>query len=209
MSNFASLGNIPIDFATLSSVLGEYKSVKDKISGLEKRGQILRLKKGLFVLSPQSSRMELSMELIANHLYGPSYVSLESALSKHGLIPERVHSVRSITIKRSKEFNNNLGLFQYLQMPIEYYGIGIGYKIVDESYAYLIASPEKAICDMITTTSRLRLQSVKAVQHFIEDDLRIDFTHYPKIDTSIISQCIELGRKKTELKNLLKYFGHE
>lgn len=205
MSDINSFGIIPIDFNSLSTVLGDYKSVKDKISGLEKRGQILRLKKGLFVLSPQSSRMELSIELIANHLYGPSYVSLESALSKHGLIPERVHSVRSITIKRTKEFVNNLGLFQYLQMPVEYYGIGIRYKIVDESYAYLIASPEKAICDMITTTPYLRLQSVKAVKHYLEDDLRIDLSNYQTIEFPVIEQCIEFGRKKTELNNLLKY----
>jgi hypothetical protein len=205
MGDIGSLGIVPIDFATLSTVLGEYKSVKDKIAGLEKRGQIVRLKKGLFVISSKSSKMALSKELIANHLYGPSYISLEYALATYGLIPERVHSVRSITYKRSKEFTNSLGLFQYVQMPIEYYGIGIRFRIVDESFAFLIASPEKAICDMITTTSRLRLQSVKAVKCYLEDDLRIDLSNYPPIDTSIIKQCIEFGRKKNELNNLLKY----
>lgn len=53
---------------------------------MEKSGQLIRLKKGLFVASPDIHRMTISKELIANHLYGPSYISFENALSFYKLL---------------------------------------------------------------------------------------------------------------------------
>lgn len=53
----------------------------------------------------------LLRELIANHLYGPSYVSMSWALRWHGLIPERVHLIQSLTTKHSRKFTNSLGEF--------------------------------------------------------------------------------------------------
>ena len=98
------IGPIPVEFHALSNSIGNYKAPKDKITKLEKSGKYIRLKKGLYVLSPEFSKSNLSKELIANHLMGPSYLSMESALSYYGLIPERVFSTRSATTKRSKKF---------------------------------------------------------------------------------------------------------
>ena len=77
MINLARFGNIPVEYATLTSVLNGYRSAKDKIASLEKSDQLIRLKKGLYVVAPKVSKSEISRELIANHLYGPSYISLE------------------------------------------------------------------------------------------------------------------------------------
>jgi len=71
--------------------------------------------------------------------------------------------------------------------------------------AYLIASPEKAICDMICTTPGLRLQSVKAMQTYLEEDLRIDFSVNTDFDTEVVRQCIETGKKRTEFIQLYKF----
>lgn len=57
---------------------------------LEAAGKIIRLKKGLYVVDPKVSRIALSTEIIANHLYAPSYVSMQTALRYYGLIPEAV-----------------------------------------------------------------------------------------------------------------------
>jgi hypothetical protein len=76
---------------------------------------------------------------------------------------------------------------------------------VDNSHAWLIASPEKALCDMVVSTAGLRLQSVKAVREHLEEDLRIDFTAISKIDTEIVKQCIDTGIKRTELTQLFKF----
>lgn len=204
MNVLEQFGIIPIDFEALETVLTEYKYPKDKVSRMEKNGELLRIKKGLFVVSPEIHRMTISKELIANHLYGPSYLSLESALSFYKLIPERVHTVRSMTSKRSKSYTTPLGIFDYVSAPKEYFQVGIRQEIVNERFAFLIASPEKAICDLIVATSGLRIQSVKAMQIYLEEDMRIDLSAIENFDLQIVRQCIDSGRKKTELKQLYK-----
>lgn len=89
MKALEQFGNIPLNYHALSSVFGGYKSPADKFSLLEKEGSLIRLKKGLYVVSPEISRVPISRELIANHIYGPSYISLESALSFTDLFRKR------------------------------------------------------------------------------------------------------------------------
>lgn len=204
MKELLKFGIVPIDYHVLATALEAYKSPKDKISLLEKNGSIIRLKKGLYVVSSKDSRETLSRELVANHLYGPSYVSLESALSFYGLIPEKVYSVRSVTTKRAKHFATPLGNFEYMTIPQDYYAIGIRQEIVNNEYAYLIATPEKAICDMILSVRNYRIQSVKAMQIYLEEDLRIDLSVLKDYNTDIIKTCIEVGIKRTELTQFLK-----
>ena len=205
MKLLEQFGNIPVNSAVLTTVLSEYRSPGDKIAALEKSGNLLRLKRGLFVVSPHVSGQTISLELAANHLLGPSYVSLESALSFYGLIPERVYAVRSVTTKRAKKYFTPLGVFDYVTIPESYFPIGISQKIVDNQYAFLIAKPAKAVCDMLVATPNLRLQSAKAMQDYLTEDLRIDFDVAKSFDKTIVNQCIKVGKNKTELKQLLKF----
>lgn len=205
MNLLEQFGPIPVDFRTVVSVFKDYKSPRDKVSSLEKEGQLIRLKKGLYVVSPDIHKKELSRELMANHLYGPSYVSLESALSHYKLIPERVYSIRSMTTKRGKSFSTPFGNFDYVTVKEAYFGIGIRLGNENNSLVWMMASPGKALCDLIVSTSGLRLQSVKAVRQYLEDDLRIDFTALEKFDIEIIRQCIDSSVvKKNELSQLYK-----
>ena len=201
MEAVSSLSNIPINSAVLKTLLSHLRYPKNKISDMEKSGELIRLKKDLYV----SSKSSISKELIANHLYGISYVSLETALASYGLIPERVYAVRSVTTKRAKKFSTPLGIFDFVTVPVDYFSIGIRQEIIENKYAFLIAEPTKAICDMMVTTRGLRLQSVRAMQSYLEDDLRIDFSDVNLFDTGIVRQCIETGKKKTELIQLLKF----
>lgn len=204
MNLLEQFGVIPVDFMTVVSLFRDYKSPRDKISSLEKEGQLIRLKKGLYVVSTDIHKKVLSKELMANHLYGPSYVSLQNAMSHYKLIPERVYTIRSMTTKRSKSFSTPLGNFEYVTTKEDYFRIGIRQEIVDNSFVWMIASPEKALCDMIFSTAGLRLQSVKAMKKYLEEDLRIDFSAIDKFDVEIVKQCIEAGVKKTELTQLYK-----
>ena len=204
MSNLEKFGVIPVNFATLVNTLKEYKSPHDKISNLEKKGQLIRLKKGLYVVSPDVHKQSLSTELIANHLYGPSYISFQNALSFYKLIPERVFAVRSMTTKRSRSFSTVVGNFEYVSTKKEYFGIGIHQEIINSEYAYLIATPEKALCDLIVSTAGLRLQSVKAIREYLEDDLRIELAAISNFNAEIVKHCIETGIKRTELTQLFK-----
>ena len=204
MNVLEEFGIVPIDFPALVTVLGDYKYPKDKVSKMEGKGELIRLKKGLYVVAPDVHHMTISKELIANHLYGPSYISFENALSFYQLIPERVHTIRSLTLKRARNFSTPIGNFEYISAKKNYFGIGIRQEIVNDRYAYLIASPEKALCDIIYATPGLRLQSVKAMQVYLEEDLRIDLSAIETFDTEIVRQCMVTGRKKTELTQLCK-----
>ena len=197
-------GIIPFDTATLTGVLNDYKSPKDKRASLKQAEFLIRLKRGLFVVAPKLQNKPLSKELIANHLYGPSYVSLQTALSFYGLIPERVYRVSSMTIKRSRNFSTPLGNFNYIGVSKEYYTIGIRQEIVNNEYAFLIASPEKALCDMIIQTAGLRLQSEKAMRLYLEEDMRIDLSVIEHYNVDIIKECIAVSKKKRELTLLYK-----
>lgn len=202
MENLTLYNNIPIDYSTLVNSIGPYLSPKDKVSRMEKDKQIIRLKKGLFVFNPSATGQVLSTELIANHLYGPSYLSMESALAYHGLIPERVYAIKSATFKRSKEFNTSLGLFNYITVPSQYFPIGIKTELIGNNISFLIASPEKALCDLITTTPNLRFQSKQSLQTYLFDDMRIDLSAINQWNLSIIEECMHHSLKKTELKLL-------
>lgn len=204
MINLDQFRNTPVDYATLVILLRDYRFPKDKIAVMEKQQQLIRIKKGLFVVAQQEGTSPISRELIANHLYGPSYVSLESALSYHNLIPERVYRVRSVTMKRFKMYDTPLGVFEYRTVSPEYFSIGIQQQVTQDNTAFLIASPEKALCDLIVLSSGLRLQSSKAVKIYLEENLRIDLFENRSWNTEIISQCMEVGKKKIALSQLLK-----
>lgn len=203
MKLLSELGSTPINFAVLKSMFSDYKSVHNKISELEKSGKLIRLKKGMYVVSPIVSGKLLSEELIANHLYGPSYVSMEFALRYYGLIPESVYIIQSMTTKHFKEFKNSLGTFQYTQCSKEYFSIGIKQEI-KELTSFLIACPEKALCDLIIHTPNLNLRFQKDILLYLEEDLRFDMEAFYQMDKSIFEQCIQVGRKKSTITNLLK-----
>ncbi len=194
--------NIPVEISVLREAVSEYRAQNNRISNMERAGDLIRLRRGLYVADPSVSNQEISRELVANNLYGPSYVSYQSALSYYGLIPERVNAVTSATIGRARSYTNTLGLFEYITVPRAYFHIGIEQVIVENEYAFLIASPEKALCDLIITTSGLRFQSVRAAREYLLYDLRIDIEERENWDTDIIARCAEHRRKRRELNFL-------
>lgn len=200
--------NIPMEMPVLREAIGEYRSPNNRISNLESRGHLIRLRRGLYISHPSLSNQEISRELVANNLYGPSYVSCETALSYYGLTPERVSTVVSSTFRRAKRYSTPLGEFEYLTVPREYFPIGIEQIIVDGQYAFLIASPEKALCDLIISTSGLRFQSRRAAREYLLYDLRIDYTERSDWDTGIIAACSLHRRKRRELNFLMEVLGN-
>lgn len=195
MENLKQLGIIPVDYALLNSIFSDYKYPRNKIANLEIEGKLIRLKRSLYVLSPDVSGKLLSTELIANHIYGPSYTSMESALSYYGLIPESVHMVRSMTTKRSRIFDNSISRFDYINCSKEYYPIGINQKISDD-FSFLIASPEKALCDLIAYTPGVRPRFINAMLLYLEEDIRLDMEAFYKMEVDIFRQCAAVSKKK-------------
>ena len=197
------LGNVPVDTGVLKDIFRSYQSPAKKVQALVQSGKLLQLKRGLYVVSPQISGRQLSLELVANHIYGPSYVSLHYALRHYGLIPERVSMVTSVTTRHTRSFQNELALFSYRGVGTAYFPIGIRSQEVD-GISYLIATPEKALCDMLMHERYVPAQSLSALATFFEEDMRIDLDDLRQLDTRIIRACMEFGGKKKTLYNLLK-----
>jgi hypothetical protein len=204
MEILKNIGVIPINKDILYSLYGDLKRPDEKVSKLERKGHIIRVKRDLYVVSQNVHNQKISRELLANHLYGPSYVSLESALSYYGLIPERVYSMLSVCTKQYKQYYTPLGNFEYVKVPENYFSIGINQEIINNSYAFLIASPEKALCDKIVHLRKVRIQSVKAMHEYLENDLRFEMDALSSFNTDIIEKLIKLGKKKAELTQILK-----
>jgi predicted transcriptional regulator of viral defense system len=101
------------DYQQLTACLSHLSKPRDKINKLLSKGEIVRIRKGLYTFGRPYRRGPLSRELLANLVYGPSYVSLDYALSYHGLIPERVSTVTSVALGRSRKFDTPLGTFTY------------------------------------------------------------------------------------------------
>jgi hypothetical protein len=209
MTNIRSYNTIPFSPSMAEEALSEYRSVKDRLCALEQQGEIIRLRNGLYVVSPEASQRPLSLELIANRLYGLSYVSFESALSHYQLIPERVFVMRSACMKRAKSYNTPVGRFEYIHLPDTYYPIGIRSQVHNNEFAYLIATPEKALCDTIIATAGLRIQSVRAMEQYLFEDLRLDLETHPIWDREILEFCAQNGRKRNSLQFLLKVLPNE
>ena len=204
MEQLRNIGIIPINKDILYSLYSNLLRPDRKIPELEQKGLIIRVNRNLYVVSKKVHHQEISSELVANHLYGPSYISLETALAHYGLIPERVYVMRSVCTKMRKWYDTPLGQFEYVKIPAQYFQIGVHQEIVDNSYCFLIASPEKALCDLILCTNNLRLQSVKAMRTYLEEDLRFEMSALKSFHVNIVEECLKYGRKKTELTQLLK-----
>ena len=141
---------IPNDFFTTAELMRIQLKSPDGRYGLVKRaiakGDIIRIRRGLYVLSKRHQRNGIDLFELAQTIYGPSYISLESALSYHGWIPEGVQTTTSVSQNRSREFRTPLGVFSYSRMPkFNYIGVE---RISSGRSLFLMADPAKALVDM-------------------------------------------------------------
>lgn len=199
-----AFGSIPFNHGALLSLLGEYRRPNDKIARLMADGDLVQIKKGLYVLGIEHRSTPVSLPLVANLLYGPSYVSLDFALSWHGLIPEGVYEVSSVTSRRARQYGTPLGTFSYTHTFAALYGIGVMMEGNPDGSCFLIASPEKALCDKILFTRNLDAGTASAMRTFLEDDLRIDLDALAEMNPEPVRQCLAAGHKTRQLEALCK-----
>lgn len=125
----------------------------------QKKNYIIKLRNGLYRFSGLTEN-ELELFFIANKIYTPSYISLETALSYYGLIPEGVFSIQSVTTLKTNAFTNSYGSFRYHNIKESAF---IGYQLLPGTQgAIRIASPEKAILDWFYL--RMDIQSVEDIE---------------------------------------------
>ena len=157
-------------------------------------GEILRLNPGLFVLSPPYRKSEPHPFVLAGMLHAPSHISLESALAHHGLIPEAVYQVSSVTLGRSREFSTPLGVFNFRRVPTRAPRAGVeAVEVARNAWAF-IAEPLRAIADAVylnkdITWNRNGLGYLTESLRIEEDDIRsLSFEALDEIQDSIRSR---------------------
>ena len=174
--------NEEFDYQTLLDSIRGYAQPRMKISSLLAKGIIVRVKKGLYIYGESQRRRPFCRELLANLIYGPSYISLEYALHYHGLTPERVETVTSVTCGRSRTFDTPVGAFTYRMIPLEAFRTGMDRVELDAGRAFLIAIPEKALADRIVAERGAGITSRKELHDYLLTSLRIDLTALSELD---------------------------
>ena len=149
------VGDEPV-FETSFLLAGKVKPdiVRQQLTRWTKSGRLYQLRRGLYALAPPYQKVKPHPFLVANRIQRASYVSCQSALAYHGLIPDVVHATLSVNTGRPQQWRTALGEFVYrhIQRPL----LG-GYRMLSlepEAGAHrvqqaLVASPEKALLDLV------------------------------------------------------------
>ena len=197
-------GNQPLSYGLILALLRDYKNPNDKVHHMITQGILQPVRKGLYIAGPSLKAGAPEPFLLANHITGPSYVTADSALSFYGLIPERVFTVLSATVKSSRKFLTTVGNFSYRHLPLPYYAFGVTSVQLSPGQQALLASPEKALFDKIIFTSQLKIRSRKAALHFLVEDLRMEEEELKKMDLNKISDWLADAPRKESLGHVTK-----
>ncbi len=153
----------------------------------------IRIRRGLYcfgkhLLQPMT---KVDTFALAAQIYGPSYISLESALAFHQWIPEAVYTITSVTFKRKREFTSTaFGLFKYYTVPLANFYTSVILQKNSQSQ-YFIATPLKALCDYIYVLKK-DWQNSKPLIH----SLRIEEEHLAAIEVSEIMRLSEYYKSR-------------
>lgn len=163
---------------TISDLLIKYADYSDQYGKIKRdidSKKLFPIVKGLY----ETDRL-VPGYFLSSYIYGPSYLSFEFALSYYGLIPEKAVVYTSATYgkNKKKEYKNIFGLYRYRDVSNKAFAYGIKVKLV-KGYSILIASPEKAICDMLYISAPQK--NIKDLKYLLFNDLRINYDDFIKL----------------------------
>jgi len=167
-----------VSHGQLKDALAAYGNPRMKVSRMLAAGELIPLRRGLYLRD-----RAVDPRALAPAIYGPSYVSFESALAWHGLIPERVEEVVCATLKRPAEFETPVGRYRYRHVPARVFAIGIE-RVEDPLLPWLLASPTKALCDSVALDASVHSQ--RDVRAWLEA-MRIE--ELPPLDHEQLAAC--------------------
>lgn len=187
---------------SLMDQLSSYASPKARLTRMLKSGKLIQVRRGLYVDDPDTPKQAL-----APLIYGPSYLSFQYALSLYGLIPERVTVLTSASYdkNRDKLFRTPLGEFRYWYLPTGVYPYGLRLE-EEQGLAYMIASPEKALCDAVYKIPSIT--SRKGMESLLLSDWRMEKEALLSLDRGFIGWIAPLYRRHSLLA-LASWFEKE
>ncbi|MBU2577377.1 hypothetical protein KKA69_00940 [Patescibacteria group bacterium] len=190
-----------LDKKTVSALIGKTgKNLDKKILGLLKNGDLINLKKGLYLseryLFSQPDK-KAYFEYLANIIYCPSYLSLEYVLSSHGLIPEGIYSLTNVSLKSTRTFENKLGFFIYKNVKEELFS---GYKRIQKgNFSIYTATKAKALFDFLYLKRNLS----KDYFYELSEGLRINWEEFSVNDVKEFEGFVKLS-KSLKMERILK-----
>ena len=186
---------------------GNLSQIRLQLSRWVKDGRIIKLHKGLYTVAEPYRKVKAEPFCIANNLKKPSYVSLQSALSLHGMIPEFVPTVTSVTTARPQVIETPLGRFYFRHIDKDFF-YGYSQTELSKGQIAFVARPEKALLDLIYLTAggdrkefveELRLQNLETIDRTVLENF-VEKTKSPKLNRALknIEKIIE-AQKSGEL----------
>jgi hypothetical protein len=187
--------DVPFDYQLLMDRLaGQFRAPRNKIQSLCRSGEIIRVKKGLYVPGTRpGDEPRVDPLVLSGLIYGPSYVSLETALSWHGLIPERVDEITCMTSKRAKVFRTPVGRFTYTPINEDAFPVGVRLES-GKGGSWYLAEPEKALCDRIAQVKGL--EAMRDVPVVLEESLRIELGELDELRVPLVLEIASRYRRK-------------
>lgn len=161
-------------------------ALKSVLKRSEHKGDIMRIKNGLYLMGKEYQKYSLSSFSVAGLMINPSYISLESALSYYQLIPEAVYTTTSVTLARTQKDNNDFGHFTFQHLRLKFFNHSFYQITLDSANKFLMASPLKAIVDL-TYLNNKYYESLRD----LEEDLRFDSNHFFSFKEFINKEKIE------------------
>jgi predicted transcriptional regulator of viral defense system len=187
--------NAPHGYFASQDVVTLFPGSEDKRYGLVKRaiagGEIIHIRRGMYCLAPKYQKRKVNLYALAQHIYGPSYVSQESALSWHGWIPEAVYTLTSVSSGKSKEFQTPLGVFSYNRVPQNVFYTGVERLSDEGGDVFLMATPVKALADYVYVNKKDWAGLKPAVE-----SLRIEAEEFETVTVDDIDALVENYRSR-------------
>ncbi|MGE4443978.1 MAG: hypothetical protein AB7E37_03225 [Candidatus Altimarinota bacterium] len=176
---------------------------KSKTSKWKESLYIKQIIKGYYILNKIKLNNSLLFK-ISNIIYNPSYISLESAFSYYGIIPEQVFSVTSVSTRKTNTFHTDIGTFEYKKIKNELF---FGYEILDiHDNKILIARLEKALIDYFYLYDNVKSIIDLEYLRFNKDILK------EKLNINILKKYSSLLNSKVVNKRvnlLVKYINND
>lgn len=144
----------------------------------EKQGKIIRLRQGYYTFPALKANGDAPF-YFANKIYAPSYISLESALSFYGMIPEGVIQITSVTARKPRSFHNSFGNYIYRSVKSELmFGYSIEKSTLSHNWNIWLALPEKALLDFLYLNpqydSQKDMQELRLDIDFMQEALNVE-----------------------------------
>ncbi len=179
--------------------LRDYASPKSKLTQMIKKGEIIRIARGVYAESFDDPRMP-----VARMLFSPSYISFETALARHSMIPERVYAIKSVGFRLNKDkvFNTPFGRYSFHYLPEDLFPSALMHA-QEQGYGFRMATAEKALLDTLYKIRGISLTK-KGILDLIYADLRIDSERLHQLNWDAISTLAPLYRNTT-INSLMKF----